>query len=168
MSMKMKHVPLLGMVLSLAILGCSDQNSRVTTKFNEDASLVGSLPMNPLQGRVITSWIDKRASTMSTLYGNDSAVQYARAHFQHDYPSGSIVTLVTWNQKEDDRWFGGRIPTKPKAVEFVKVGGASDGRPWYVYQKFEGEPLQKTSSQEGPVPNERALYLLSQRAAVMP
>lgn len=36
------------------------------------------------------------------------------------------------------------------------------------YQRFEGSPLKKVSSQQGRTPDERAAYLLSQRAAVMP
>ena len=48
--------------LSLCLGGCSDKtNARVETKLNQDAALVGDLPSNPLQGRVITSWIDKKS-----------------------------------------------------------------------------------------------------------
>jgi hypothetical protein len=164
----MKLIYLISAVLPLGMLGCSDQNPRVTTKFNQEASLVGNLPWNPLQGKVITSWIDKQNSTMSTLYGNDTAVQYARSNSQHNYPSGSVLSLVTWNQKEDERWFGGKIPAAPRSVEFVTVGSTEDHRPSFSYQQFEGAPLAKIAGQDGPVPNDRAAFLLSQRAAVIP
>jgi hypothetical protein len=164
----MKIIYCLSAALSLSVFGCSDQNPRVATKLNEGASLVGELPSNPLQGKVITSWIDKQNSTMSTMFGNDVAVQYARTSPQHDYPAGSVLSVVTWNQQEDARWFGGNIPATPKSVEFVVVGAAPDHHPSYSYQEYEGAPLRKVSGQDGTTPSERASYLLSQRAAVMP
>jgi hypothetical protein len=105
---------------------------------------------------------------MCTLFGNDLAVQYARSHSQRDYPAGSVLSLVTWKQQEDGRWFGGRIPAAPKSVEFVTVRAGAENRLSYSYQEFNGAPLKKVTDQEGPAPNERAEYLLSQRAAVMP
>ena len=105
---------------------------------------------------------------MWTLFGNDLAVNYARTHSGHDYPAGSMLSLVTWDQQEDGRWFGGRIPGPPKSVEFVAVSMDADHGLSYVYQKFEGTPLKKVSAQAAPTMSERATYLLTQRAAVMP
>ena len=87
---------------------------------------------------------------MYTLFGNDLAVQYARKNSQHDYPAGSVLSLVAWNQQEDPRWFGGNLPATPKSVEFVTVGVAPDHRPLYSYQDFEGAPFKKVSTQESP------------------
>lgn len=159
---------LFSMILTLTILGCSGDEPRISATFNQSASLVANLAANPLQWKVITSMIDRTDSTMSTLYGNDLAVEYVRTHAQHDYPAGSQLSLVTWTQQEDPRWFGAKIPEAVKSVEFVTVGSAQDGRPLYSYSKYEGSPLQKSVAQESPTPNERAAYLLSQRAAVMP
>ena len=159
---------LLSFILPLSILGCSGDEPRISATFNQSASLVGTLPANPLQWKVITSMIVRTDSTMSTLYGNDIAVGYVRTHSQHDYPAGSQLSLVTWTQQEDPRWFGAKIPEAVKSVEFVTVGSAQDGRPSYSYLKYEASPLQKSVTQESPTPNERTAYLLSQRAAVMP
>ena len=148
--------------------GCSHQNPRVVTTFNRPASLPASLPFNPLQWRVITSAIDHRDSTMYTLFGNDQAITYARGHSDHEYPAGSVLALVTWRQQEDPRWFGGNIPSNVKSVEFVTIGVTSDHQPLYSYQDFEGSPLQKVWAHHSPSPEGRALYLVSQRAAVMP
>jgi hypothetical protein len=150
------------------MLGCSNDEPKISAAINQSALLVGALPANPLQWQVITSEIDKQNSTMSTLYGNDPAVRYARTNTQHEYPAGSTLSLVTWTQREDSRWFGARIPDGVKAVEFVFVGATAGARPSYSYQEFEGTPLKKLSSEEGPTPSGRAAYLLSQRAAVMP
>ena len=151
--------------LSLGLGGCSDRtNPRVETKLNQDAALVGDLPSNPLQGRVITSWINQRDATMSTLYGNDVAVQYARTSAEKMYPVGSVLSVVTWSQQEDPRWFGGKIPQKVGSVEFVAVTGPGA----YSYQRYEGSPLKKVEDVEGTEAKDRAAYVVAQRAAVMP
>jgi hypothetical protein len=161
---------LFGVASVLGLAGCSDRvNPRVATRLNLDASLMGDLPSNPFRGRVITSWIDKRDSTMSTMFGNDVAVQYARTSAGAAYPAGAVLSVVTWAQQEDPRWFGGRIPEKPKVVEFVTVRSPGS----YSYERYEGSPLKKVASVEGNDTKDndskdRAAYLMAQRAAVMP
>jgi hypothetical protein len=70
---------------------------------------------------------------------------------------------VTWGQQEDPQWFGGKILQSPKAVEFVTVTGPGAA----AYQWYEGSPLKKVASVEGVDPNDRAAYLMAQRAVVM-
>lgn len=171
MKVQMKSIYLLVLfsaALSLSIFGCSNQNPSLVASQNKTATLIGDLPFNPLQGKVITSWINKQDATMSTLYGNDLAVQYARTSDQHNYPAGSVLSVVTWKQQDDPRWFGAKIPANVKSVEYVTVKAASNQRPSYSYQSYEGAPLKRTSDQESPTPGDRTTWLLSQRAAVMP
>jgi len=158
-----REIYLLGAVLAAGLVACSDKtNPRVVTRLNDEAALAGELPSNPLKGRVITSWVNKHEATMSTMLGNDVAVQYARTNAEMQYPAGSVLSVVTWSQQEDPRWFGGNIPQKPRAVEFVRVTGPGA----YSYQRYEGSSLKKV--EDGAAPNDRAAYVLSQRAAVMP
>ena len=105
---------------------------------------------------------------MSTLYGNDAAVEHARMHLQHEFPVGSEISLVTWTQRADPRWFGARIPEQVKSVEFVTVVATPDGQPAFSYELYAGTPLKISSAQISGLPSERASYLLAQRAAVMP
>ena len=106
---------------------------------------------------------------MSTLYGNDIAIQYARTNSKHDYPSGSQIALVTWTRRDDPRYFGARIPDHIKSIEFVSVNASPDGgAPSYAYQRFEGNPLAKTQSDQSAPPSPSGLALLNQRAAVLP
>ncbi len=151
----------------LALAGCSGPNSRVETKLNANAALTGEIPVDPLQWRVITSGVDPRSSTMFTLFGNDAAIQYSRTSTARNYPDGSVLALVTWQQQEDSRWFGGKIPSHAKSVEFVDVRISQDGNPSNVYRSYEGFPLKETTSLKSQT-NEHAAYLLSMRAAVMP
>jgi hypothetical protein len=146
---------------------CSSETPNVTATFNQNASLSGTLPANPLRWKIITSVLNTKDSTMSTLYGNEAAVQYARTHAEHDYPNGSTLALVTWAQTDDPRWFGAKIPSQVKSVEFVSVRSAGDGTS-YAYLKYDGSPLKMETLQEGLKPDERAEFLLSLRAAVMP
>jgi hypothetical protein len=155
----------------LGLAGCDGVNPRVATSLNQDAALTGQLPANPLQWKILTSWIDKTDKEhplMSTLYGNDVAVGYARANAGQAYPAGSELALVTWGQQEDPRWFGGNMPKTAWSVEFVTVTVGANQKPSYAYQKFGGSPLSKVPSQDGAVSDARAAFLLSQRAAVMP
>ena len=156
------------MPLPLAALGSSNSSARVPSSINEGAALTGSLPWNPLQWSVITSSVEKESSTMSTLYGNDIAVRYARDNPQHDYPTGAVLALVTWTQKEDPHWFGARIPRQVKSVEFVTVTAGPNNQPLYSYENYQGWPLRKSSSPADRGAQNRAEYLLSQRSAVMP
>ena len=153
--------------LALILWGCGGTHA-VTASINERAALSGNLPWNPLRWKVITASVDKRAQTMSTLYGNDTAVQYARSNSQQNYPAGSVLSLVTWAEQEDTRWFGGNIPGQPTSVEFVTVATGPDNQPSYAYESYEGSPLIRKSVLSGASPGTRAMYLLSLRAAVMP
>src|SRR5713226_7032884 len=109
----MKTICFICVASLLGLIACSKQNALVATTLNERAALAGDLPSNPLQSGVITSAVNKLDSTMWTLFGNDLAVKYARTNSGHDYPAGSMLSLVTWEQQEDRRWFGGRIPGPP-------------------------------------------------------
>ena len=165
--MKLANTALRMLALLLFFLGgCAQENPRVATHFNREAALAGDLPFRPLSWKVITSWVNLKDATMSTLYGNDPAVAYARANPSAKYPEGSIIALVTWNQQEDPRWFGARIPAAVKSVEFVSVSQQA-GTSAPVYQRFEGNPLKPVSQKDSEA-LDRAQYLLSQRAAVMP
>ena len=144
--------------------GCSQVNRRVKTTPNLPAALEGSLPVNPLTWRVITSGIDRTDSSMWTLFGNDLAVQSARSGAAPDYPVGATLALVTWTQQEDPRWFGGKIPAAPKSVEFATVSAG----PSYLYHEYTGAPLKQVATEQSQMPGPRAAHMLSQRAAVMP
>ncbi len=151
---------LFALALAAGMAGCSTPHPPV---FNDGAALTGKLPWNPEQWSVITSLASKADSSMSTLYGNDAAVSYARSHATPEYPAGSVLSLVTWTEKEDGRWFGGKIPGSVKSVEFVSIVPAGA-----EYQRYEGSPLQRVEEGNGTDSRNRAQYLLNLRAAVMP
>jgi hypothetical protein len=161
----MKPVHLALAFFLVTVVGCSEKRTHPGAVFNDQASLPGGLPFQPLQWRVICSGLDKSDGTMSTLYGNDLAVDHARTTISHAYPPGAVLSLVTWFQKEDPHWFGAQIPAQIKSIEFVQIKTGSGTSSSQVYEKFEGSPLQ-----EIPVADTSARInsILNVRASVMP
>jgi len=115
----------------------------------------------PLTDKVITSFVNTRNGTMSTVYGNDIAVKSARAG--QAYPAGAVVSLVTWSQRDDPHWFGGRIPKALHSTEMLSYDPAA--APSYVY--YEGERAAKKAMDPAEVQN-RINYITSQKASVLP
>ncbi|WP_263416955.1 cytochrome P460 family protein [Terriglobus albidus] len=153
---------LAAMSVVLLLSGCSPKPPKtVYPRLNREAETSGLLSWNqrsswnPRSGRVITSWVNP-GGTMTTLYGDDAAVNYARSHADGAYPAGAKLGAVTWKQQEDARWFGGRIPAQVASVEIVTAGGS--------YARYEGSPLTAVPGDD----TQRAQFLLHQRAAVMP
>ncbi len=117
----------------------ADKNEEVN---NLAASLPATLPYQPLGWNAITMYVDPKTHSTATLFGNEAAVAAVRArraaspsdHKDLVYPAGAVLALVTWAQREDPHWFGGRIPAEPRSVEFVDVGAAS-------YRRFAGTAL---------------------------
>ena len=124
-------------------------------------SLVDSFAGHPMTGKVITSFADPRLGTMSTLYGNDVAVKSARRG--QTYSPGAMLTLVTWLQRQDPHWLGGRIPDSLKSVE--RVIYKPDGTPSYKYCPDVRSPGIGPDARFGA---ERIAYITGRKASVMP
>ena len=129
--------------------------------YDQSALLADSAGGHPLTGKVITSFVNTRAGTMSTLYGNELAVQRARGG--QAYSAGAVVSLVTWSQREDPHWFGGRIPQALQSVEQIRFG--ADGTP--EYHAFAGPGLAKKVV-AADVAALRVQYIVGKKASVIP
>lgn len=163
----MKAIHLLALPLVLILPGCSQPSARVITRFNRKAEVSGELPYNPLQWEVIASTLNHKDHTLATVLGNDRAIAHARKNATHAYPAGSVLSVITWSQEEDPRWFGGNIPGDVRSIEFVEVQSAQD-QETYLYTLYGGSPLKKLASTDEKSPTGRAAYILGERAAVMP
>jgi hypothetical protein len=88
---------------------------------NRAGALSTAIPYPVLDWRAITMYVDPVSHTMATLYGNDAAVLFMRSRNRvSSQPPGAVLALVTWYQRDDPHWFGGRIPDTPKSIEFVQ------------------------------------------------
>lgn len=99
---------------------------------------------------------------MSTLYGNDLALKYAKSK-EDSTVGGMVFALVTWKQQDDERWFGAKIPGQFQSVETVTT--RADGNAIQTTYKIDkGEKLNINSMTE----KDRIKYILAQKASVMP
>jgi Haem-binding domain/Cytochrome P460 len=128
---------------------------------DEGPILPDSLGGRPLRGRLITSFVTPRDSTMSTLYGNGIAASNARSG--QTYASGAVLSLVQWRQRDDPHWFGGRIPREVATVELLRFG--AHGQPDYIC--YAGPRLAKKVLDAHAV-EERVQYITAKRASVVP
>lgn len=121
---------------------------------NAAANLPPGLPWQPLGWRAITMYVDPRTRTMATLYGNDAAMQVVHARGDAAsaqpsvYPAGAVLALVTWAQRDDPHWFGGRIPDVLQSVEFVQISSdrAADTYRVFGHSALVGEHVDAKSA----------------------
>jgi hypothetical protein len=161
----MKSFAALIALASLSFCGCNTTKPEPAST-NQQAELTGQLPYNPLAWKVVTSSVNRSNSTMSTLYGNDTAIAYARSTAGSSYPAGSVLALVTWAQRDDPHWFGAKIPATPQSVEFVSFPTPSGQPP--TYEVYRGSPLARVGMVTPDEAGRRIGNLSTQRAAVMP
>ncbi|MBB5623548.1 hypothetical protein HDE69_004634 [Pedobacter cryoconitis] len=148
-------------LLLLSAMGCQQQNNHAG-ELNKAAGLPEQLHFNQLGLKVITSMISKKEATMSTLYGNDLALKYAKSK-EDSTVGGMVFALVTWKQQDDERWFGAKIPGQFQSVETVTT--RADGNAIQTTYKIDkGEKLNINSMTE----KDRIKYILAQKASVMP
>ena len=161
----MKSLIALAVLMPFTLFGCNVTKSAPAST-NQQAALRGALPHNPLAWKIITSSVNHHNSTMSTLYGNDTAVAYARSAAGSGYPAGSVLALVTWSERDDPHWFGAKIPSNPQSVEFVSIPAQSGQQP--SYEIYRGSPLERVATITPDQTAARIEYVTTQRAAVMP
>jgi Cytochrome P460 len=127
----------IGCVLVLVVCGCGRKKIADADLYNVQAAVGAGLPYPVMEWKAITTVVDRGAGTTGTLFGNDAAVNAARAGVA--YPAGAVLGLVTWQQREDPHWFGARIPGSALSVEFVEVGSS------VVDREFVGTPWREVA-----------------------
>lgn len=133
------HLPLRGAddVYTLPISAARASQAEVVN--NRTANLPSSLPYPPLAWSAITMYVDPGAHTMATLFGNQTAMRAITSRGPASgqvlsYPTGAVLALVTWAQRDDPHWFGGRIPDTPRSIEFVEVNSQAGASSYHLYQ----------------------------------
>jgi hypothetical protein len=158
----MKKLSILTIAIGLFFAAC--QSPTAPEKLlNADASLPARHTISDKGLKVITSLINKKEHTMATLYGNPAALQSLQSGSKP--AAGEELTLITWKQKNDEHWFGAKIPGAIQSLETVKIipGEKSNA---VTYQSFAGPALtanKDTTGQAG-----RIAFILSQQPSVMP
>lgn len=141
--------------------GSADHSELVNTM----ASLPSSFNFDKMDLKVMSSIINKKQASMSTLYANDLALHTAMTGIG-DIPAGTIFALVTWKQQEDKHWFGANIPGELQSVELVKAIRSGANTTAFHYQRFEGKDLVlNPDTLQNQV---RIRYISSLRPSVLP
>lgn len=145
------HLPVRGNDYVYTLPITSARQSRTEVVNNVAASLPTSLPWQPLHWRALTMYVDRKTHRVATLFGNDKAIQVLDRRevalaIAPAYPSGSVLALVTWAQRDDPHWFGGRIPNTPLMVEYVQVSAEKRSE---QYRVFEGGALAESHPDAG-------------------
>jgi mono/diheme cytochrome c family protein len=164
------HMPVRGndFVYTLPISPASIGGAEVV---NNRAALPENLPYQPLGWNAITMYADAKTHAMATLFGNDAAMQAVHARFAGgadargpSFPSGAVLALVTWAQRDDPHWFGARIPDAPQSVEFVKIAGQGEMN---SYRRFAGSGLSEDRANAGATA-QRMDFILNLAPARLP
>ncbi len=131
-----------------------------------------ALPYQPLGWSAITMYVDSKAHTTGTLFGNEAA--FRSAHTQGNmiiggsnppsYPAGASLALVIWGQRDDPHWFGARIPDTPRSVEFLQTSPPGQTN---SYRRF-GGPISSEDHVAVHAAEERAAFLLGLAPAQVP
>lgn len=151
----------LSLLLGFLISCQSDRQQNLNRKASIEKNEV--LLENPLLMTPMTSSIQPKDSTMSTLYGNEIASVYAKNNSDDKYPKGAVLYEVTWKQKPDELWFGANVPKEIFSVE--KITFQRDKG--YRYEIYKGNPLQKKNANDSKVAL-RISTIISQKMAVSP
>jgi hypothetical protein len=132
------HLPVRGndYVYTLPITSAKLKGVEVVN--NTAAALPETPPYQPLGWDAITMYVDPKTHTTATLFGNQSAISAVRSWRANPgppaYPQGAVLALVTWTQRDDPHWFGGRVPHQPQTVEFVAFNGTEASN----YSRYSG------------------------------
>lgn len=106
---------------------CNNANSIYTTAYNTNASQIQikGLGFSPLEGKVVNTYLNPKEHRASILYISPD----------------STLSLVTWKQKPDERWFGANIPDAVLSVEILyRKNGINK------YEYYSGTALQLVSN----------------------
>ncbi|MDN3550680.1 hypothetical protein [Mucilaginibacter aquaedulcis] len=157
-----KYVLLAAIVLSM--YACSNTPT-IAELTNPKAALPSSFNFDQLGLKAITTFVNKKQGTTSTLYGNPLALKTAIAG-TNQIVAGEVFALVTWKQQTDAHWFGANIPGNLQQVEVVKSTPTIEKPLAVSYARYEGKGLTLNSDTLNN--QDRIKYILSQKPAIMP
>ncbi len=146
------------------ILSSCQSGSKNIELFNEQAKLPETFKFDTLGLKVMSSYINKKSGTMSTLYANPFALSNA-LDGDKSHRAGEVLALVTWKQQADGNYFGADVPGDLQSVEIIKSAIAAKNV-LVSYKKYTGKNLD--SAPDTLQQEKRITYIFNQRPSVMP
>ena len=147
----------------LFLSSCSNKNENIQP-FNEKAKLPAGFKFDTLGLKVMSSYVNNKSGTMSTLYANRFALSNALKG-DKSHRAAEVFALVTWKQQADGYWFGADIPGDLQSVELIKTATNSNNT-LITYKKYNGGNLELDP--DTAYPGERIHYILDQQPSIMP
>jgi hypothetical protein len=158
----MKNLTYLTLCLyGLLILGCTT-STQLGDTVNKDGSLPSKFNFPVKNFKVMSLLINKNEGTMSTLYGNDIAIDAAINGTQKQAP-GMKLCLITWKQKANLYWYGNNIPGELLTIETLSSDENTSGISYARYAGKSISPLANVTNAD-----QRIKYILYQKPSVMP
>lgn len=88
--------------------------------------------------------------TVRVIYGNDKAIQAARAGKTNPWPDGAIIGKVVWKQKKEAAWPTAIAPDKFVHAEFMfkdaKKYASTGGWGWARWKGLDQKPYGKDAN----------------------
>ena len=166
---RVKYVVLLWVGIgTFAIASCGSRKITDSDILNLDASLPATVPVQVLDWKVLHTSVDREQKTISTLSGNDVAVNAARKGVSTGFPAGAILALTTWSEVDDPHWFGAKIHGKPVAMEIVRFTLTAGGETVTGYERYAVTSLARVGSVDGAETDSRVRYITTRQLSVMP
>lgn len=149
--------------LLLLIASCSEHTDPAKL-INTDASLPAAFNFSQMGLLVVSSSINQQNATMSTLYGNAKALAALKAG--DGIKPDEVLAYITWKQKDDEHWFGAKIPGQLQSLELIKTAGTVPGDTKISYKRFVGAKLSQVRDTAGSA--QSIQYIMTQKPSVMP
>jgi hypothetical protein len=148
-------------ILAATLLSCHNKVSD-SDLYNTKAAVPAKFDVAKLHLVVINTSINKKANTISVLYGNKLAYDQLKQGNSNLKP-GQLLALVTWKEQTDPHWFGANIPGNLLSVEYVRSKSDGNG---VEYERLSGPSLEADADTLNNA--EREAFIVSQRPSVMP
>ncbi|SHH96695.1 hypothetical protein SAMN04488109_6303 [Chryseolinea serpens] len=146
-------------LIAMFLAACGQDKPHLKTRYNTAATPVQTEALQALNGFVINSFVDTKKHTTSTLYGNTVVANYLKDSTDNNYPKGSVVTLLTWQQTSDPRWFGGNIPDSLVSMEVVRYDDST------TYTFYKGKNLTRSVNSNAPA---SLAWIKAQKMMIVP
>lgn len=159
----MKSIYILFPAIAIVVAACSNPTDPGKL-INKEASLPEAFNFNKMGLKVVNSSINQKKATMSTLYGNDHALNALKA--DSGIRAEEVLAFITWKQKEDEHWFGAKIPGDLQTLELIKTSKDVNGQLKVSYRRFEGSKLALSNDTTGNAQSIK--YIFAQKPSVMP
>ena len=153
---------LCGLII-LLFPSCSDRKMP-EGPLNATASLPPAFQFGQKGYKVITSFFNKKAGSVSMLFGNEKAKQVSMDNNQS--PDGAEWALVSWKTMADKHWFGAEIPGELISVEIIDADAEQTATAGMKYTRYSGKDLVMDSTE--PPRKERIRNILALRPAILP